>query len=469
MDYSKYGLPTGSSIDPSTGAVIDSNGNILGHAADFGGTQGQNGEWSAPSAGYSSSGVMLPQGALSSIPNAGLGDFTTGAASLQKQGLVGGSSSLEGVPTVYNDAQGNPQYFYGSPTVNGQSTITDAGNGTWYKNSDLKPIQGLDSQGNPVDVTPTAATYAPSKYDTGALNRSFLGGNAMVLGGMLGSGAIDAAMAGGAGAAGGATAYPVAGGSAIPATELGALPAGAGAAGATGGGISGSQALQMAKLATAVPGLFSALSGSGSGTGSDSPGSAQPNSSGSAQPQYSSNGPWNAPPVATNLTWAPHQQTPASAGADNLAMIYPSLDPGLARQMAQSGMMPSNLGGQQPQPQPYYTYGSVPQITQPVGYAGGGNVHIPEFITGATGHYVKGRGTGQSDEIPAMLANSEYVFDADTVSALGDGSSDAGAKLLDKFRESVRAHKRSAPVDKIPPKASPLQYMKEALHHAGRK
>lgn len=98
------------------------------------------------------------------------------------------------------------------------------------------------------------------------------------------------------------------------------------------------------------------------------------------------------------------------------------------------------------------------------GHKKGGQIeHIPEFITGKTGHHVKGRGTGQSDEIPAMLANDEYVFDADTVAALGDGSSEAGAKFLDHFRQSVRAHKRAAPVDKIPPKASPLQYVKEAI------
>ena len=30
-----------------------------------------------------------------------------------------------------------------------------------------------------------------------------------------------------------------------------------------------------------------------------------------------------------------------------------------------------------------------------------GEEHIPEFITGATGHYVKGKGDGQSDDIPA--------------------------------------------------------------------
>ena len=94
--------------------------------------------------------------------------------------------------------------------------------------------------------------------------------------------------------------------------------------------------------------------------------------------------------------------------------------------------------------------------------------HHPQFITGATGHYVKGKGDGQSDDIPAMLADGEYVFDADTVASLGNGSSDAGAKLLDHFREALREHKRSAPAHKIPPQASPLAYMKEALkRHKG--
>lgn len=101
-----------------------------------------------------------------------------------------------------------------------------------------------------------------------------------------------------------------------------------------------------------------------------------------------------------------------------------------------------------------------------MGFKDGG--HIPEFKTGTTGHYVKGAGDGQSDDIPAMLADGEYVFDADTVASLGNGSSDAGAQLLDHFREAAREHKRSAPVDKIPPKASPLAYMKEALKRHAR-
>ena len=87
--------------------------------------------------------------------------------------------------------------------------------------------------------------------------------------------------------------------------------------------------------------------------------------------------------------------------------------------------------------------------------------HNPQFITGKTGHYVRGAGDGQSDSIPAMLADGEYVFDADTVAALGNGSSDAGARVLDKMRENIRKHKRSAKPGDIPPPAkSPLAYMK---------
>jgi hypothetical protein len=107
------------------------------------------------------------------------------------------------------------------------------------------------------------------------------------------------------------------------------------------------------------------------------------------------------------------------------------------------------------------------------GYAIGGEVEPAEYVPGPEGKYfarhakrgfaVNGPGTGQSDDIPTMLADGEYVIDSDTVAALGDGSSKAGAAVLDKFREQIRKHKRSAPIDDIPPKAkSPLAYIKEA-------
>lgn len=74
---------------------------------------------------------------------------------------------------------------------------------------------------------------------------------------------------------------------------------------------------------------------------------------------------------------------------------------------------------------------------------------------------VKGPGGGQDDKIPAMLSDGEYIMDAETVSALGDGSTEAGAQTLDRLRENLRKHKRAASSKKIPPKAkSPESYMK---------
>ena len=79
------------------------------------------------------------------------------------------------------------------------------------------------------------------------------------------------------------------------------------------------------------------------------------------------------------------------------------------------------------------------------------------------GSAVHGEGDGQSDDIPAMLADGEYVFDSEIVAQIGNGSTKAGAQALDRFRENIRAHKRSAPINKIPPKTKVLtSYLKGA-------
>lgn len=52
--------------------------------------------------------------------------------------------------------------------------------------------------------------------------------------------------------------------------------------------------------------------------------------------------------------------------------------------------------------------------------------------------YVVGPGDGQSDDIDAKLSNGEYVMDAHTVSLLGNGSNEAGAKRLDEMRANLR-------------------------------
>ena len=84
-------------------------------------------------------------------------------------------------------------------------------------------------------------------------------------------------------------------------------------------------------------------------------------------------------------------------------------------------------------------------------YDGGGIQDALESITDYNNQEpfegrVTGDGDGMSDEIPfsiegqqpALLSRDEYVLPADVVSALGNGSSNAGADKLDKFLTDVR-------------------------------
>lgn len=219
-----------------------------------------------------------------------------------------------------------------------------------------------------------------------------------------------------------------------------------------------------------------------------------------------------------------------AAGLAQLKQLFPNLTPDMAKLlMERVGLTPSmldstNFLGSDTKPTESSdlsatALANIGQPSEEYQYAAkGGSMklpkgHHPEFITGQTGHYAQGRGTGQSDDIPAVLHDGDYVVDADTVAAFGDGSSKAGAgaleqfrrsipehhsgggqpipaqiadgeyvlpagfvttlghgsnkqgaKMLDAMREQIRAHKRSAPDTKIPPKAkSPLQYMNEAM------
>jgi hypothetical protein len=77
------------------------------------------------------------------------------------------------------------------------------------------------------------------------------------------------------------------------------------------------------------------------------------------------------------------------------------------------------------------------------------------------GDAVTGIGDGQSDDIPAMLADGEFVIPADVVAALGNGSTKAGSDKLYDMMHGIRRHHRSAgPKDLPPPAKSPLEYIK---------
>ena len=109
---------------------------------------------------------------------------------------------------------------------------------------------------------------------------------------------------------------------------------------------------------------------------------------------------------------------------------------------------------------PQYSPATTGNISQLIGYSNGGGLEDAlESITegaekiadmeGGQVYFegmVKGDGDGMSDEIPfsienkqpALLSRDEYVLPADVVSALGNGSSNAGADMLDKFMTDVR-------------------------------
>ena len=78
----------------------------------------------------------------------------------------------------------------------------------------------------------------------------------------------------------------------------------------------------------------------------------------------------------------------------------------------------------------------------------------------AGGRYIQGPGDGLSDQVPARiegqqearLANNEFVISADVVSAIGGGSSDAGARRLYAMVDRIRkkAHGNKEQVKRVP-------------------
>tara|TARA_R110000744_G_scaffold46911_5_gene103556 strand:- start:26483 stop:28642 length:2160 start_codon:yes stop_codon:yes gene_type:complete len=105
---------------------------------------------------------------------------------------------------------------------------------------------------------------------------------------------------------------------------------------------------------------------------------------------------------------------------------------------------------------PYIGFSDSSRYINPIrAEVGGGLEKLYEQQGGDYGEFsgvVKGGvGDGMSDDVAfrvqgggpvgpdmALLSNDEYVVDANTMSLLGNGSPDAGANILDKWREGVR-------------------------------
>jgi hypothetical protein len=121
--------------------------------------------------------------------------------------------------------------------------------------------------------------------------------------------------------------------------------------------------------------------------------------------------------------------------------------------------MPQGMPQGRPQPvnrnprTSYYQYG-----TPPKGMEAGGALNM------VRSYNVGGGADGRSDDVDAVLSDGEYVFDAETVALLGNGSSEAGANRLEQMREQIRRQKgRNLAQGKISDDAkSPLSYLKGA-------
>lgn len=94
--------------------------------------------------------------------------------------------------------------------------------------------------------------------------------------------------------------------------------------------------------------------------------------------------------------------------------------------------------------------------------AGGSAYDLGSYAHGGNPRLLKGPGDGMSDNIPATiggkqparLADGEFVFPADVVSALGNGSTEAGARELHAMMDRIRnsAHGKKTQQRKINPK-----------------
>lgn len=238
---------------------------------------------------------------------------------------------------------------------------------------------------------------------------------------------------------------------------------GSGSKGSSGGiGGLGKAAAPYAALLPIISGLLHKTgSGGSSGSGSLPPGM----SAGPTEPFQPQVSPRTSNPIDPNTDWYTYGQHPEKEFFSNNS-IGPLMGK-FAQQpsSALSGPSPSSPGNMHPMP---VGMGD----SRPVLRAHGGALdHLGEgTLTPGESRYVQGPGDGQSDDIDAKLSDGEYVMDAHTVSLLGNGSNEAGAKRLDQLRENLRksAAKPMAKGKQFMHAKSPEHYLKGGRKVKGR-
>jgi hypothetical protein len=164
----------------------------------------------------------------------------------------------------------------------------------------------------------------------------------------------------------------------------------------------------------------------------------------------------SAPTTDTTATPTTQFLTPSFGGGN---ANYTLSDNTVTTPTAQPYTAPTDVALMAPQSAPQLATGGQVDVD------GETQDHVPQFYSegGLQHRYVKGAGDGTSDDVPAMLANGEFVIPADVVSSLGNGSNDSGSKVLDNFLETIREHKQKHDAKHLPPDSKgPLAYLLEA-------
>lgn len=171
-------------------------------------------------------------------------------------------------------------------------------------------------------------------------------------------------------------------------------------------------------------------------------------------------GTW-ATPGPTSTTQGATYNTPYTPGGSGRTALNP-FSAGAGPQASAPGQAPN-----------YWQYGAGPEnyfgnnSTAAYGFAAGGALTAAhgghgEFSTRSGHHYVVGDGDGQDDEVPARLSDGEFVWDATTVSRLGNGSNRRGAALLEHARRQIAHDSGSDRVVQKKIHKSPLDYVAQA-------
>ena len=115
---------------------------------------------------------------------------------------------------------------------------------------------------------------------------------------------------------------------------------------------------------------------------------------------------------------------------EDLSQYYEDKEENERRKRQQFEMINEPMKGDLfPQPKPMESHFNRPTRLQ---YKKGGQIR---------GEEIRGKGTGQSDDIPKTVPENSWVWDATTVAHLGDGTTNAGQKAIEKFETIIKKEK----------------------------